>query len=141
MTPLRRLLAVLPPLLALACGDLLSPGRGDRYVLTTVGGEALPAPEAPNSPLTIVADTIAFVEITRSGGRLRHRTVVAHSGISETWSFERAFRWEGDVLSFTRMCPINGLCAFNSYQARIEGSQLRITYPSIYPDHVYDRLP
>jgi hypothetical protein len=117
-----------------ACADSFSPFVGQRYALVSLGGEALPTSPMVGGDVIMVADTVTFVAMSASAGRLAHRQTarltnpepaIIHS------TFEEEFTRAGDALGFIEpLCPPNALCAFIPHHARFSSDTLVITYES-----------
>ena len=97
--------------LVLGCrGDVTAPLAGDKYILESIAGVALPAPyfNGPNDPYRIVADTIA---LQGGGGGLR-RTVYEKGTPSDREAVETDFSYtlQGASIAIYFSCPPNADC-------------------------------
>ena len=133
--------------LAVSCSDATAPLVGARYALQSIGGDALPTNSVVNSGVMIIADTITFLEMSESGGRVEHRQTAQlpepEPAIVRS-VFEEEFTRAGDALGFLpNPCPANANCAFIPHHARFSADTLVMSYESdlVRSGHRYRRVP
>ena len=113
-----QLLALLLCGLPVACGDSLSPENASgTYVLTHIGGEALPAVLTDNEDFTVrvLADTIVL-RMAGTGSISSVRDVEAHRAGSPPrdtthWVQEIEYRVDNEAIEISYVCGPLALCA------------------------------
>ena len=117
-----------------SCSDATEPSLvGVQYALETIGGDALPTNSIVNSNVIIVADTITFLEMSETTGRVQHRqtaTLPNPEPATVRSVFEESFTRSGNSLGFVPSCGPFGNCVFFPHHGLFDGDELIVTYES-----------